>query len=106
VIPGLDSVSAGEGWLVSLGGNTEEDGSCRERVKNRWRSQTLGDTKETYRFHAESVAGVKSAKIIRTPRGPGSTVCIQSEVNPQSGFTTASVTGPSRTGLCGVPICL
>jgi uncharacterized phage protein gp47/JayE len=73
VIPGLDSVSAGEGWTVSLGEDTEEDGSYRERVKNRWRSQTLGDTKETYRFHAESVAGVKSAKIIRTLRGPGST---------------------------------
>jgi uncharacterized phage protein gp47/JayE len=45
VIPGLDSVSVGEGRLVSLGGNTEEDGSCRERVKNRWRSQTLAARK-------------------------------------------------------------
>ncbi|MDR3356034.1 MAG: baseplate J/gp47 family protein [Spirochaetaceae bacterium] len=73
VIPGLDSVEAGEDWIVSPGENTEEDDSYRERVKNRWRSQTLGDTKETYKFYAEAVAGVRSAKIIRTPRGPGST---------------------------------
>jgi uncharacterized phage protein gp47/JayE len=73
VIPGLDSVSVGGGWLKTLGENTEEDASYRERIKNRWRSQTLGDTKETYRYYAESVAGVRSAKIIRTPRGPGST---------------------------------
>jgi uncharacterized phage protein gp47/JayE len=68
VIPGLDAVSVGENWIVSLGENTEEDEPYRERVKNRWRSQTLGDTKETYRYYAESVAGLREAKIIRTPR--------------------------------------
>jgi uncharacterized phage protein gp47/JayE len=80
VIPGLDSVSAGQGWQTQLGENTEEDASYRERIKNRWRSQTLGDTKETYRYYAESVAGVRSAKIIRTPRGPGSTDVIIASV--------------------------
>ena len=80
VIPGLDSVAVSENWIVTLGENTEEDGSYRERIKNRWRSQTLGDTKETYRYYAESVAGVRSAKIIRTPRGAGSTDVIISSV--------------------------
>ena len=72
VIPGLDSVSVGTNWQKQLGENTEEDGSYWERIKNRWRSQTLGDTKETCRCCAEAAAGVRSAKIIRTPRGPGS----------------------------------
>jgi hypothetical protein len=80
VIPGLDSIEAGGDWLVSPGENTEEDDSYRERVKNRWRSQTLGDTKETYRYYAEQVAGVRGAKIIRTPRGPGSTDVIVASV--------------------------
>jgi len=73
VIPGLNSISVDEGWINVHGANTESDDTYRERVKNRWRSQTLGDTKETYRYYAESVSGVRSAKIIRTPRGPGST---------------------------------
>ena len=80
VVPGLDSVSVGEGWIKTLGENTEEDAAYRERIKNRWRSQTLGDTKETYRYYAETVAGVRSAKIIRTPRGPGSTDVIIASV--------------------------
>jgi len=73
VVAGLDSVTVGEDWLVTAGEDAEGDDSYRERIKNRWRSQTLGDTKETYRYYAEEVAGVRSAKIIRTPRGPGST---------------------------------
>jgi uncharacterized phage protein gp47/JayE len=80
VIPGLDSVAVADGWQSALGENTEEDASYRERIKNRWRSQTLGDTKETYKFYAEEVAGVRSAKIIRTPRGPGSTDVIIASV--------------------------
>jgi uncharacterized phage protein gp47/JayE len=71
-VTGLVSVTVPEKWQSALGENTEEDNSYRERIKNRWRSQTLGDTKETYKFYAEAVAGVRSAKIIRTPRGPGS----------------------------------
>jgi hypothetical protein len=68
----------------------------RERIKKRWRSQTLGDTKETYKFHAESVARVRAAKIIRTPRGPGSADVI-----------IASVTGlPTPELLAGVEAAL
>jgi uncharacterized phage protein gp47/JayE len=81
VIFGLDSVSASEDWITSLGQDTEEDASYRERIKNRWMSQVLGDTKEVYKFYAEEVTGVRSAKVIRTPRGPGSTDIIVAAVN-------------------------
>lgn len=85
VIDGMDltAVTAGEDWIKTLGENIEEDDPYRERIKNRWRSQILGDPKETYRFYAEEVPGVRSAKIIRAPRGPGSTdVIIASVVGP------------------------
>ena len=82
VIQGLEqtAIIAGESWIKTLGENIEEDDPYRERIKNRWRSQTLGDTKETYRFYSEEVPGVRSAKIIRTPRGPGSTDVIIASV--------------------------
>ena len=80
VVPGLDSVTVEEGWIATLGENVEEDNVYRERIKSRWRSQTLGDTKETYRYYSEEVAGVRSARIIRTPRGPGSTDVIIASV--------------------------
>lgn len=55
-----------------LGGQeVEEDHPYQERIRSRWRSQIPGDTKETYRFYAESAPGVRSAQIIRTPRGAG-----------------------------------
>jgi uncharacterized phage protein gp47/JayE len=82
VIQGMEqtAITIEDGWIKTLGENTEKDGPFRERIKNRWRSQTLGDTKETYRFHAEEVPGVRSAKIIRAPRGPGSTDVIIASV--------------------------
>ena len=87
VIQGLEqnAIIAGADWIKTLGENTEEDAPYRERIKNRWRSQTLGDTKETYRFYAEEVPGVRSAKIIRAPRGPGSTDVIIASVIGQPG---------------------
>jgi uncharacterized phage protein gp47/JayE len=80
VVAGLNSVTVPENWQSALGEKTEQDDSYRERIKNRWRSQTLGDTKETYKFYAEAVPGVRAAKIIRTPRGPGSTDVIIASV--------------------------
>jgi uncharacterized phage protein gp47/JayE len=80
-----------EDWITSLGQNTEEDPSYRERIKDRWRSQVLGDTKEVYKYYAEEVNGVRSAKVIRTPRGPGSTDVIIAAVNgePDDGLIEA-----------------
>jgi uncharacterized phage protein gp47/JayE len=80
LVNGLDSVSVIEGWQQQLGEDAEADESYRERVKGRWRSQIIGNTKETYRYYAEAVAGVRSAKIIRAPRGPGSTDVIIASV--------------------------
>jgi uncharacterized phage protein gp47/JayE len=80
VVAGLDSVTVADGWEGTLGENEEDDDTYRERVKNRWRSQTMGDTKETYKYYAEAVAGVREAQIIRTPRGAGSTDVIIASV--------------------------
>jgi len=71
VVGGLASVSVGGGWITAAGRDEEDDDSYRERIKSRWRGQVLGDTKEVYRFRAEEVDGVKAARIVRTPRGPG-----------------------------------
>jgi uncharacterized phage protein gp47/JayE len=81
VISGLNTLTVGENWIVETGQDDEEDDLYRERIKSRWRSQILGDTKATYQYYAESVNGVKSTKIIRTPRGPGSTDIIIAAIN-------------------------
>jgi uncharacterized phage protein gp47/JayE len=81
VIPGLDSIEVREDWIIALGESTEEDNPYRERIKNRWRSQILGDTKDTYKFYAEEVSGVRAAKVIRAPRGPGSADILIAAVN-------------------------
>lgn len=83
VISGLDSVSVCEDWITSPGQDVEEDDLYRVRIKSRWRSQILGDTKEVYRFYAEEVDGVRAARIVRAPRGPGSTDVIVAAVNGQ-----------------------
>jgi len=83
VVNGLDTVSVGEDWITSPGQNVEEDDPYRARIKSRWKGQVLGDTKEVYRFYAEEVDGVRAARIVRTPRGPGSTDVIVAAVNGQ-----------------------
>jgi uncharacterized phage protein gp47/JayE len=81
VISGLNTVFVAQDWITSLGQDTEEDEPYRERIKTRWKSQILGDTKDVYQYYAEEVTGVRSAKVIRTPRGPGSTDVIIAAVN-------------------------
>jgi len=85
VISGLDSVSVGEDWITTPGQDTEEDDLYRVRIKSRWRSQILGDIKEVYRFYAEEVSGVRAARIVRAPRGAGSTDVIIAAVSGQPG---------------------
>ena len=57
------------------------DDPYRQRIKDRWWSQVLGDVKEVYRYYATSVPGVAAAAIIRAPRGPGSTDVIIAAVD-------------------------
>lgn len=85
VVNGLDTVSAGEDWATAPGQDVEEDDPYRVRIKSRWKGQVLGDTKEVYKFYAEEVDGVRAARIVRTPRGPGSTDVIIAAVNGQPG---------------------
>jgi hypothetical protein len=81
VVAGLESVSAGDDWIVTPGEDEETDASYRSRIESRWKSQKLGDIKEVYKFRAESVAGVRAAHIIRAPRGPGSTDVVIAAAN-------------------------
>jgi len=83
VVNGLDNVSVRENWITSPGQNEEEDDPYRVRIKSRWKGQVLGDTKEVYRFYAEEVDGVRAARIVRTPRGPGTTDVIVAAINGQ-----------------------
>jgi hypothetical protein len=80
-ISGLDTINVGENWIETAGQEDEADDPYRQRIKDRWRSQSLGDTKEVYRYYATSVPGVAAAEIVRTPRGPGSTDVIIAAVN-------------------------
>ncbi|MDR1127698.1 MAG: baseplate J/gp47 family protein [Treponema sp.] len=81
VVSGLDTIAVREDWIASPGQDEEDDDSYRERIKNRWKSQILGDTKDRYKFYAEAVDGVRAARIIRTPRGAGSADVIIAAVN-------------------------
>jgi uncharacterized phage protein gp47/JayE len=81
VVSGLDTVFVGDDWIITPGQETEEDDPYRERIKSRWSGQILGDPKEVYRYYAEAVEGVRSAEIIRAPRGPGTTDVIVATVN-------------------------
>jgi len=83
VVNGLNNVSVKEDWITSPGQNVEDDDPYRVRIKSRWKGQVLGDTKEVYRFYAEEVDGVRAARIVRTPRGPGTTDVIVAAVNGQ-----------------------
>ena len=80
-IHGLETVVIEENWIRALGQEVEKDEPYRQRIKTRWRDQTLGDTKDTYKYYAEQVQGVRSAKIIRAPRGPGSTDVVVAATN-------------------------
>ncbi|MDR1175320.1 MAG: baseplate J/gp47 family protein [Treponema sp.] len=80
-ISGLQAVAAGDNWITAVGQEVEADEPYRERIKTRWKEQSLGDTKDTYKFYAEEVTGVRTAKIIRAPRGPGSTDVVIAAVN-------------------------
>jgi uncharacterized phage protein gp47/JayE len=80
-ITGLDTVSVGEDWITAPGQEPEDDESYRGRIESRWKSQTLGDTKSVYKSYAEAVDGVRAARIVRAPRGPGSTDVVIAAVN-------------------------
>jgi uncharacterized phage protein gp47/JayE len=80
-VSGLDILTVGDNWIETAGQEPEADDPYRQRIKDRWRSQMLGDTKEVYRYYATSVPGVAAVEIVRTPRGPGSTDVIVAAIN-------------------------
>lgn len=71
VIPGVDAVENRTGWLLSEGGDVEEDEPLRLRYVLAWKERS-GCTKYAYQAWALSVLGVVSAKILdQHPRGQG-----------------------------------
>jgi len=73
VVQGLDSVSVPASWISTLGTDDELDDAYRARIKDKWKSIGEGNPTSKYEYIAASVDGVVSAKVIRTPRGYGST---------------------------------
>ena len=59
-------------WLSQPGSDEEADAALRRRIDDRWRSLGDGYPPPQYRYLAESVAGVRRAIVVRTPRGFGS----------------------------------
>lgn len=73
VVQGLDTVSVPSSWISTLGTDDELDDAYRARIKDKWKSIGEGNPPSKYEYVAASVDGVVSAKVIRTPRGYGST---------------------------------
>jgi uncharacterized phage protein gp47/JayE len=106
VVPGLDAASVGENWLAVTGDDAETDDAYRARIQNRWRSQSLGDTAATYKYYAESVPGVREAKVARAPRGPGSSDVVIAAANgiPDDDLLTAVESALSERKLMGFDV--
>ena len=79
----VESVVAGDDWLVVPGADDENDDQFRERIDARWLSLSDGNPSARYVLVARSVAGVVRATVVPTPRGYGSTdVIIASASGP------------------------
>ncbi|MBP5163198.1 MAG: baseplate J/gp47 family protein [Spirochaetales bacterium] len=71
VIPGVDGIVFGEDWITSIGTDDEDDETYRKRIKDLWNSIKNNNPPSLYEYYALSVEGVKSIRLIRTPRGYG-----------------------------------
>ena len=69
---GLDSITAGDGWITVPGEDDESDDHLRARIDDRMESLGDGHPEAQYRLVAMSTAGIREALILRAPRGPGS----------------------------------
>lgn len=81
VIPGVDSIVFGEEWITDAGTDEEDDENYRKRIKDLWNSIKNNNPPSLYEYYALSVEGVKSIKLIRTPRGYGTVDIIVVAVN-------------------------
>lgn len=81
VVSGLDAVAASSGWIASPGTNDEDDDSLRARIEDRWASIGEGNPPSRYEYIAESISGVAEVKVVRTPRGYGTTDVVIASVD-------------------------
>lgn len=73
VITGIEGTTLEEGWIGSQGDEEEKDAPYRIRIKAKWASQGDSNPPKKFELIAASVSGVKETKVIRTPRGQGTT---------------------------------
>lgn len=69
IVFGIEEVLFGEDWLAEPGTDDEPDDLYRRRIKDRWLLQGVGNPPPSFVYYAESVSGVRQAKLIRTPNG-------------------------------------
>lgn len=96
VTSGVTSITAATGWITTLGTDEEDDDSLRARVKAFWKSIGDGNPPSKYEYLAASISGVSQAKVIRTPRGYGSTDVI---ISTESGMPSAELLAAVRSAL-------
>ena len=69
---GIESISAGAGWLTIPGVDAEDDNHLRARIDDRMESLGDGHPEAAYRLVAMGVTGISEAVVLRAPRGAGS----------------------------------
>lgn len=73
VIAGIEEVTLESEWILVQGDEEEKDDPYRTRIKAKWMSLGDGNPPKKFELIAASVEGVKETKVIRTPRGQGTT---------------------------------
>lgn len=73
VVYGIEETNLGTDWIIVQGDEEEKDKPYRTRIKAKWLSIGDGNPPKKFELIASSVEGVKETKIIRTPRGQGTT---------------------------------
>lgn len=96
VISGIQSATTGVDWISTAGADEEDDDSLRARIKDRWKSLGEGNPPSKYAYIAASISGVSEAKVIRTPRGYGSTDVI---IATAAGLPSEALLETVRSGL-------
>ena len=73
VISGVEETTLEAGWITIQGDEEEKDDPYRIRIKSKWMSLGEGNPPHKFELIAGSISGVAETKIIRTPRGQGTT---------------------------------
>lgn len=73
VIAGIEETTLRPDWITIQGDEEEKDAYYRKRIKFKWMSCGEGNPPHKFELIASSISGVLETKIIRTPRGQGTT---------------------------------